>query len=514
MQSACRTKGESRNISRRAFLAVGGALAGLPFLKTSRTSAAVKRPNLLLVFPDQLRYDWTGLNPSVPVRTPNLVRLAEEGARFDMAFCPAPVCAASRACLATGMQYGRAGVRGNEDNLPDDAMTIYALLRGMGYRVGSTGKLDLRKAAHDWGPDGMHRVNGTEYFRRWGFTDGLDSEGKGDTLRGVRKRDGSGEPYGDSPYTKMLDDRRDGSFKIYLDWWEAMRRCETPVNNYSFTTPVKLADDAYNDNWVGQNALHLIENFPKDGPWFLQVNFPGPHAPMDITESMAGLYKETSFGQPFENNQLDAATHVTVRRNYSAMVENIDRWLGKYLDALDRRGELENTIVAFSSDHGEMLGDHNRWGKTVPYQPSSVVPLVMRGPGIKRGARRRGPTATLDLTATFLDYAGVDVKKQLDSRTLRPLLEGNESATRPYVTSGLHEWRMVCDGRYKLIRGFDAAKPDRRSEGGEKYEGPVGGKLSETYLLFDLENDPNEGVDISKDQQAIVDALTKLLPDS
>lgn len=487
--------------------------AGVPFLRTSRAHAA-SRPNILLVFPDQLRYDWTGLNPEVSVRTPNLVRLAEEGARFDMAFCPSPVCAASRACLATGMQYGRTGVRGNEDNLPDDSTTVYALLKNAGYRVGSTGKLDLRKAAHDWGPDGMHRVNGKEYFRHWGFTDGLDSEGKGDTLRGIRTREGSGETYGDSPYTKMLTDRNDASLKTYLDWWEARRKCALPVNNYSFTTPVHLADEAYNDNWVGQNALNLIENYPKDSPWFLQVNFPGPHAPMDITESMASLYKDASFGQPFKNDQLPAELHTAIRRNYSAMVENIDRWLGRYLATLDKRAELDNTIVVFSSDHGEMLGDHNRWAKTVPYQPSSAVPLVVRGPGVKRGSRQRGPAATLDLTATFLDYAGVASPSKLDSQTLRPLLEGNTSAGRTHVTSGLHEWRMVCDGRYKLVRGFDASKPDKQSDDAKNNGKPDDSAMNESLLLFDLDRDPDEGSDSSKEQPELLERMSKMLPDS
>ncbi|MBI3117510.1 MAG: sulfatase-like hydrolase/transferase, partial [Candidatus Hydrogenedentes bacterium] len=152
--------------SRRDFLrtcAVSTA-AAVPFLRTGKARAAVQRPNILLVFPDQLRFDWTGLNPDVPVRTPNLVRLAEEGSRFETAFCPSPVCAPSRACLALGRQYGRTGVAGNEDNLADGMPTLYSRLRDAGYRVGSTGKLDLRKAAHDWGEDGMHRVNGHVYF--------------------------------------------------------------------------------------------------------------------------------------------------------------------------------------------------------------------------------------------------------------------------------------------------------------------------------------------------------------
>ncbi|GMU90991.1 MAG: arylsulfatase [Candidatus Hydrogenedentota bacterium] len=471
-----------------------------------------RHANLLLVFPDQHRYDWTSLDGAIPVRTPNLARLAEEGARFERAFCPAPVCAASRACLALGREYGRTGVAGNEHDLAEDARTFYAMLRDAGYRVGSTGKLDLRKKSHDWGPDGMHRVNGREFYREWGFTDGFDSEGKGDSFRGIRHRDGTGEPYGESPYTKMLTDRNDGSLQRYIQWRDDREKSGLPINGFSYTKPIELADEAYNDNWVGQNALDLIEDFPKDKPWFLQVNFPGPHNPMDITPTMAPWYKDTKFDQPFKNTQLPPDVHLEIRRNYSAMVDNIDRWLGRYLDAIDRRGELDTTLVVFSSDHGEMLGDHNRWGKTVPYQPSAGVPMVVRGPGVKKGIVHKGPTETLDLTATFLDYAGVPVPDSMDSRSLRPLLEGHADAARKHAVSGLKEWRLVCDGRYKLVRGFNASKPDKRASG--EYQDPESGtaESNSTLQLFDLEADPVESTNIAEKHPEIVKLLEPLLP--
>jgi arylsulfatase A-like enzyme len=484
---------------------------GLPFIRTSKaTAATAKRPNLLLVFPDQHRFDWTALNPAIPIRTPNIVRLAEEGTYFPMAYCPSPVCAPSRACLATGKQYGRTGVLGNGDNLPDGSTTLYTLLNAAGYRVGSVGKLDLRKPEHDWGPDGMHRIGDRVIYREWGFTDGLDSEGKGDSLRGIKTHDDTGKRYGESPYTTFLDDRGDGSLDRYAEWWDACRASPGPANSYAYTVPVQLADEAYNDNWVGQNALNIIENYPKNQPWFLQVNFPGPHNPTDITPAMKTWYEGVGFPQPFKNDQLDASKHEEIREHYSAMVENIDTWLGKYLDALERRGELENTVVVYSSDHGEMLGDHNRWAKTVPYQASSGVPLVVMGPEVKTKQVHRGATATLDVTATFLDYAGIDVPKDMDSRTLRPLLGGESSAARPQITSGLKEWRMVCDGQYKLIRGFSEKSGDRFS-GADEGASAEGAPDSE-YLLFDLAADPWESQDISKSRPDDVARLVPFLP--
>lgn len=477
------------------------ALAGAP--------CGGPRPNILLVFPDQHRFDWTQLSGGVPVRTPNLARMAGDGTRFGHALCPVPLCAPSRACLTLGRIYGRTGVPTNKECLADGAVTLYTCLRDAGYRVGSTGKLDLRKPAYSWGPDGQHRVGDHVYFREWGFTDGLDSEGKGDTLKG-----GSNlrDPIG--PYMNMLRARRDGSLETYIQWRKDRKNSALPQSNYSYTKPVAIADELYNDNWVGRSALELLESFPKKQPWFLQVNFPGPHAPMDITASMADLYKDTVFSQPVENTQLPAATHLQIRRNYSAMVENIDRWLGRYIDALERRGELENTLVVFCSDHGEMLGDHNLWGKRMPFQPSVSVPLVVRGPGVKRGALVRAPVATLDLTATFLDYAHAKNPPGMDSRSLRAALGGERDALPAHATSAYGPWRLVSDGRYKLIRGFDPSNPGGDDDDGASAKAAPDGARPESLALYDLEKDPGETTDIAPRHPGIVARLASKLPEA
>lgn len=463
-------------------------------------AAAAAPPNMLLFFPDQQRFDWTGLNPRLPLRTPHFNRLAERGIRVERAYCPSPVCAPSRACLAMGKAYGRTGVLDNSQDLPDDSVTIYRRLRDAGYRVGSVGKLDLHKASHDWGPDGMHRIGDRVYFREWGFTDGLDSEGKGDSFNGIEHAGDPSKRSCHSPYTRMLEQRKDDALDTYIAWRTARQMSGLPHNSHSYTVPIHLADEAYNDNWVGQNGLNLVRDFPAGQPWFVQVNFPGPHNPMDITPPMAEWYAEAGFPQPFANDQLPADVHVALRRNYAAMIENIDRWLGRYIEAIEQRGELDNTLVVYSSDHGEMLGDHNRWAKRVPYEASSAVPLAIAGPGIAPGRTLSGPVATLDLSATFLDYAGAPVPGDMDSISLRATLEG-DAPSRTHVTSGLAGWRMVTDGRYKLIRGFDPA-----------VERVSVGDTSEMILLFDLVEDPNESHNLSASRPDVVTHLQPHVP--
>ena len=493
--------------TRRQFLkrtgAAGLSVTALNILTRRATAQTSRPPNILFFFPDQHRPDWTSINTDVKVRTPNLERIARDGVRFTQAVCPAPLCAPSRACLALGREYDRTGVPSNKVDLPDGSITFYRLLRDAGYRVGGVGKFDLRKRASDWGIDGRHRVNGRVYFDEWGFTDGIDSEGKGGSLIRIVNRDNPELARGESPYSKMLTDRNDGTLQRYLAWNEAHRKVKF---NYSYTTPMDIADEAYNDNWVGQNGLNLVQDFPSDQPWFVQVNFPGPHPPMDITPGMAEWYRDAMFPGPHRNDQLPPDVHTAIRRNYSAMVENIDRWLGRYFEAIEQRGELDNTLVVWSSDHGEMLGDHNLWGKQYPLQPSAGVPLLVSGPGVRKGHTHSGPATNLDLTATFLDYAGVSRPDDMDSRTMRPFLEGKTDEGRSHVLSGLNSWRMVFDGRYKFIQGYDPNDSQAQS-----YDNA--GKVAETApLLFDLKADPLEDTNIAAASPDEVKLLSALLP--
>lgn len=414
-------------------------------------------PNILFIFPDQLRFDWTGANSVLPLRTPHLDVLSARGTRFTNAVCPSPLCAPCRAILASGREYPRSPVQDNHQNLPLDQPTLYTRLRDAEYHVMGCGKLDLNKGDciarnRAWGLDGQKNLS------EWGFSAGLNNEGKMDGVS-------SGREQAQGPYLQFLEER--GLRQAHVD--DFARRDKLA----SFVTP--LPDDAYCDNWIGQNGLDLLAAAPADQSWFLQVNFTGPHNPWDITESMAQLYADAEFPPPAAAGDDPPAALLQVRRNYAAMVENIDRWLGLYIEALEQRGELDNTLVVFSSDHGEMLGDHGRWGKSQPQQPSIGVPLVVAGPGVRSGAVVEAPTTILDLVATFLETAEARELPAMDSRSLWPVLAGQVAATRDVVFSALGDWRLVFDGRYKLVESGDGQR------------------------LFDLQQDPTEQVDLSDD---------------
>ncbi len=476
--------------TRRQFLgAAAGAAALSACAQPPEQAQTPKRPNLLLLFPDQWRFDWLGVNPDVPVRTPNVDALAARGVRFAKAVCASPLCAPSRACLAAGKEYDNCRVPSNGTNFPLDQTTYYQLLREAGYHVIGCGKFDLHKATEDWGLDGKRLLP------EWGFSDGVDNAGKFDAIRS-----GSKEPK--DPYMGYL--HQHDLVQVHVDDFAG----RTGMKSFSNTEPTLLPDHAYCDNWIGERGLELLRNAPADQPWHLQVNFTGPHDPLDATASMLEPWRGVEgFPEANRNTEFPPEKHQVMRQNYSAMCANIDALVGRFLDEVEKRGELDNTLIVFSSDHGEMLGDHNRWKKRLPYQPSVGVPLIAAGPGVKAQGASRALVSVMDLAATFLDYAGVPIPQEMDSRSLRPVLTGEKAQHRDHLRSGLDPWRMVTDGRWKLVRGFD-----------EKLEGyyangktPAYGDMQEITLLFDLDADPLENENLAEKNPEVVERMTPLL---
>jgi len=424
------------------------------------------RPNILLFLPDQHRYDWWGVNEDLPLRTPNLDRLAARGMTFTNALCPSPLCAPSRAALAAGKEYPSCRVANNGEDYPLDQPTFYQMLRDAGYAVTGVGKFDLQKATAD------HSLDGKALLDEWGFSDGVDSKGKWDAVASW-----DGEPH--DAYLGYLHTL--GLAQVHID--DMLKR---RGRSFAATTPTPLPEHAYGDNWIADAGLRVLDRIPVEQPWFMQVNLTGPHDPVDVTEAMQAPWLGVGFPTAHGNDEFDHATHTAIRQNYAAMVENIDRHLGRYVDALDERGELANTIIVYASDHGEMLGDHNRWGKATYYQPSVGIPLVMAGPGVSPGRTFDGVVGLHDLAATFLEAASLQVPDDMDSRSLIRVLSGQADHHRDYLLSGLimpsrATWHLIFDGRHKLVCDRDSPP-----------------------ILFDLQEDPWEDDNVAGDHPDVV----------
>ena len=448
--------------TRRQFLKQAGALAAahtMPALGPTRSTTG-KRPNVLFLFPDQHRPDWVQGSPGIPIPTPNLSRLAARATRFDRTLAASPVCGPSRACLASGREYYRCGVksgRANGDSYPLQQTTFYRRLRDSGYHTMACGKIDLDSSAI------MLGVSGKEHLDAWGFSDGIHSPGKGRGFRAYLE-----PPVGpkDAYYAylaaqdpalarRCAEDyaRRFGLTPEQVAATDDEDQLSEGKNDQQWrdTEPSPMPDQHYGDNWIARNGLSLLERAPPGRPWFLYVNFAGPHPPMDITASMERRFRgPTAYRhfpaaarqQGFDHSRAPSAHPPELRRD----AQNIDRWTGIYLDTLEQRGELDNTVIVYASDHGEMLGDHGRWGKSKPFHPSANVPLYVAGPGVRQGHRSDALVSLMDLAATFLDYAGVAVPEDMDSRSIRPVLEGSTEHHREFVLSGLVNWRLAGTG--------------------------------------------------------------------
>lgn len=430
-------------------------------------------PNILFFFPDQQRRDWTGLNPELLLRTPNMNALAARGTNFTRAWCSSPLCAPSRACVASGRRYDRCGVLDNSANYPLYQPTYFQRLRDAGYRVAGVGKFDLHKDGTD-AENLWWELDGSRNLQDWGFTEGIDNEGKFDGSGSFRRHGG---PRG--PYLNFLANR--GLADVYVS-----EHADIKQNMGAYTTA--LPDDAYCDNWVAENGLRFLRDFSADQPWHLVVNFTGPHNPMDVTASMRARWEDVEFAPPHANDDQDREGLLRNRQNYAAMIENIDTQTGRFLQAVAARGELENTIIVYASDHGEMLGDHGRWGKNTWHEPSIGIPLVVAGPEIAAGQQCAAPVVLHDLPVWFLERAGATALEHVDGRSLQPVLEDSKAAHRDTVVSGLLEWRAVTDGDYKLVVRQDG--PDE---------------------LFDLNNDPWEDNNLASRAAERVSALRETL---
>ncbi len=395
--------------------------------------AESSRPNILLLFPDQWRGDWIGCAGMRALKTPTLDALAANGTRFTRCATPSPLCAPARASLAMGCTYGESGVGNNGANLPLDRPTFYQQLRASGYSVGGVGKFDLAKALHNHGGDGKRLLS------EWGFTHGCDSEGKWEGVRQMKQSPLTG------PYGRFLEGL--GLRENYVA--DMLRR--QAGGQYTDTNPSPLPPHAYGDNWVTENAIQCIKSFPTSQPWFLQVNFPGPHEPMDWPAWAATQIADSELPPVEGVVQIDLAAHRKIQRAYASMLENIDSLCGAILQTLEETGQRDNTLILFSSDHGEMLGDHGRWGKSTWQDASVIVPLIIAGARVASGKVSNAMIQLQDLAPTILELAMADPLHS-SAKSFAHLLSDPEGEHRSELRSSLGKWtRVITDAGSTLI---------------------------------------------------------------
>jgi choline-sulfatase len=196
------------------------------------------------------------------------------------------------------------------------------------------------------------------------------------------------------------------------------------------------------DDFIGDRALAAIDGFSDEFPWHCFVSFVGPHNPFDPAPEYAERWRDADMPDPIPAEpegrparyryakDYDLDTHRQARRQYTAYLEQIDFQIGRLLDRLEERGELDTTHIVFSADHGEMLGDHGRYTKSCHYEASVRIPLIVTGPGIEAGTSD-ALVELNDVGATCCDLAGIGPVPTAQAKSLAPLLRGDRDEHRP-----------------------------------------------------------------------------------
>ncbi len=435
------------------------------------------RPNIVFILTDQQRYDTIAALGFDHMLTPNLDRLAAKGTAFENMYITAPSCAPSRASLFSGVYPHTNGVFRNDE--PWNYCWVKDLAEG-GYRTVNVGKMHTMPVEGSFGFHERHVVENKDRDHP-NLPFYLDNWDKAYFLRGLEKP------------SRVTQRRRSDYDELLGAWvWE---------------------DDEilHPDVFVGQMACWWLNRYTGDEPFFLQVGIPGPHPPYDPTQEYLDQYTGRDLPPPIPpdpevqpeamrelrrfhlGEDADGIVHLEnptpeqsrrQRAHYYANVSMIDKQVGDIVSALEERGVLDNTIIIFTSDHGDCLGDHGHSQKWNMYEPTVHVPAVISWPGqIKEGQRVHDLVALFDLGPTILDYAGVDVPEWMEATTLLPYLDGSAVSTRQRVyaehsndalLTGTRFMTMIRDGAMKLVHFVD----------------------SDDGQLFDLENDPDERVNL------------------
>ena len=401
---------------------------------------ADQRPHIVLIMTDQQRFDTIGAWDCEYMITPHMDRLAGSGVSFRQAFCPGATCVASRAAMFTGMYAHNTGAY-SFDQWARHRNWVQDLAEG-GYRCVNIGKMHFTPRDV---PGGFHeRVvveNPTNNTHANGGVD--DDWGRYLSFHGQERP----------------NDRN----KTDPEWLQKYQG-----------VPWHLAERFHSDVFIGDSAVSWIDDHRGDAPVFLQVGFTGPHEPWDPLPRHLELYADVEMPQRvYRRGELDdkppqheghKKMHATtghesvidmyspteddiarMRRHYYAKITTVDEQVGRVLEALQGRGWLENSLVVFCSDHGELLGDHTLAYKWLMYDPIVHVPLI-----VWDGRRGAAPgrvdelVSLMDVGPTLLEAAGIEVPSYLEGRSLRGYLDAEAEPPSP------REF-VYCEDNYQIM---------------------------------------------------------------
>lgn len=414
--------------------------------------------NILLITDDQHRWDCLGIEGHPTIQTPHLDQLAREGTRFTSAYSDCPVCIPARGSLISGQYaatYGKPHFFRGEPFPIDIERTMMSLLTQAGYQTQAVGKMHFYPERACYGFENMI----------------LDID-----------------------YVEEMD--------LYSEYKEQLLSKGMGLNE---VWPVRSAVPAHQTltAWTVNQSIRFLKRRDPTRPFFLWTSFFKPHPPFDPPEPYDTMYDNMAIPEPAMGDWIHDAPFAQrlhreaakfdliapemirkIRKAYYGLITEIDHQLGRLFGYMMRYGLYRNTLILFTSDHGDMLGDHLDLGKTTHYEGSAHVPFLMRFPDgyqcVEKGSVVDKPIALVDILPTLVEFAGGTVPNDIDGRSLLPLARNNEAPWRPWVPleigAGKGQFGLT-DGQWKYL-WF-------RWEGREQ--------------LFHLDSDPYENRDLAGD---------------
>lgn len=405
--------------------------------------------NVLLLMTDQHRFDCLGCYGSSVVETPNLDELAQMGTRFSHCYTPVPSCIPARACLLTGMDQWHTGILGMGEGQGEISTnyehTLPGELAAAGYHTQAVGKNHFYP---------QRALNGYHNCI-------IDESGR--TPDGVVQSD-------------------------YRDWFEAHKNGEYSYRDHAcewnswVARPSHLPEWLHPTHWTAQTAIDFLHRRDPEKPFFMKVSFARPHSPYDPPQVYYDLYRDKKIPKPDiggwaqqnirseERDAIDAwrtnrppEEIERARRCYYANITFIDHQIGRLIYEMKYTYKnFDDTLIIFTSDHGDMLGDQNLWRKTYAYEGSAHIPLIIKPPkswGFPEGQVVNDVVGLQDIMPTVLDLLGLAVPDVCDGKSLKPQLQGKRNETWRSYYLGEHcdcygkeqENYFVTDGMKKFV---------------------------------------------------------------
>jgi len=446
------------------------------------------KPNILLITSDQMRQDAIGCNGNPLIRTPNLDRLANRGINFTNAYTPDPICVPARACITTGLYPHKCtGIKANGGAIKKDCPLLGEELNKRGYETYAMGKLHYLPYA----PPGKERT-----------TYGIKNVELTESGRILKKYDPCGKLKGLEDYIDYLNENN----------WGGYTKAHGIGNNDIFAAASPIPEEHYVDKWVVDRTLYHLDQHiknKKNKPFFMWTSFPKPHSPYDPPHPYDMMYDPRDMPDPAGDVEILKSKGVdlihsrheeymwgtfspqakkVIKAHYYGLISFQDKQIGRLLDYIHMNDLDEDTIIIYTADHGDMLGDLGLYFKTCFYSGSVRIPLLLSYP------KRIGPgiislelAGLQDILPTLLSLIGEPLEMNVDGMDI-----SSENNYREYFIGqcddGPHQQYMVADRKYKYIY--------------HQYGG--------VEELYDIENDP---YDLDDQQGSKADKIRSMMRD-